>query len=152
MKLVNERMLVQDDMVVFLFSTVDGQNDRWGGAAERVLGMTLWSQVRVRSRWKKSWRWWGSLWDKEGIHTHGCVCVCVNESERSANRKLWWVAGCKDGGFQVLWINPQSNLWCSKEMEKRMEGRWNGWRETSVRVICDGRIAVVSWNRRFVRR
>lgn len=151
MKLVNERMLVKMTWSFFCsLRLMDKMTD------EVVQQSVFWGwHCDLRWEWEAGGRSAGDGEVRFGTRkefTHVRVCVCVNESERSANRKLWWVAGCKDGGFQVLWINPQSNLWCSKEMEKRMEGRWNGWRETSVRVICDGRIAVVSWNRRFVRR
>ena len=64
-------------------------------------------------------------------------CMCVNERQVNGTVKMQEVAKLED--FKYLGSTVQSNGECGREVKKRVQAGWNGWRRMSE-VICDRRV------------
>ncbi|MCJ8729260.1 hypothetical protein PDJAM_G00104010 [Pangasius djambal] len=66
--------------------------------------------------------------------------VCVNEREGSGPVRLEGEEVKKVQEFKYLGSTVQSNGECRKEVKKRVQAGWNGWRKVSG-VLCDRKIS-----------
>ncbi|KAK3560783.1 hypothetical protein QTP86_019476 [Hemibagrus guttatus] len=66
--------------------------------------------------------------------------MCVNERERSGTVRLQGEEVKKVQEFKYLGSTVQSNGECGKEVKKRVQAGWNGWRKVSG-VLCDRKIS-----------
>ncbi|MCJ8739626.1 hypothetical protein PDJAM_G00049200 [Pangasius djambal] len=67
-------------------------------------------------------------------------CMCVNEREGSGTVRLQGEEVKKVQEFKYLGSTVQSNGECGKEVKKRVQAGWNGWRKVSG-VLCDRKIS-----------
>ncbi|KAK3571170.1 hypothetical protein QTP86_003655 [Hemibagrus guttatus] len=67
--------------------------------------------------------------------------TCVNEREGSGTVRLQGEEVKKVLEFKYLGSTVQSNGECEKEVKKRVQAGWNGWRKVSG-VLCDRKISV----------
>ncbi|KAK3533937.1 hypothetical protein QTP70_034936 [Hemibagrus guttatus] len=66
--------------------------------------------------------------------------MCVNEREGSGTVRLQGEEVKKVQEFKYLESTVQSNGECGKEVKKRVQAGWNGWRKVSG-VLCDRKIS-----------
>ncbi|KAK3556835.1 hypothetical protein QTP70_022272, partial [Hemibagrus guttatus] len=66
--------------------------------------------------------------------------MCVNEREGSGTVRLQGEEVKKVQEFKYLGSTIQSNGECGKEVKKRVQAGWNGWRKVSG-VLCDRKIS-----------
>ncbi|KAK3556890.1 hypothetical protein QTP70_022395 [Hemibagrus guttatus] len=66
--------------------------------------------------------------------------MCVNEREGSGTVRLQGEEMKKVQEFKYLGSAVQSNGECGKEVKKRVQAGWNGWRKVSG-VLCDRKIS-----------
>ncbi|KAK3511370.1 hypothetical protein QTP70_005295 [Hemibagrus guttatus] len=66
--------------------------------------------------------------------------MCVNEMEGSGTVRLQGEEVKKVQEFKYLGSTVQSNGECGKEVKKRVQAGWNGWRKVSG-VLCDQKIS-----------
>ncbi|KAK3572272.1 hypothetical protein QTP86_029686 [Hemibagrus guttatus] len=66
--------------------------------------------------------------------------MCVNEREGSGTVRLQGEEVKKVQEFKYLGSTVQSNGECRKEVKKRVQAGWNGWRKVSG-VLCDKKIS-----------
>ncbi|KAK3524437.1 hypothetical protein QTP70_028665, partial [Hemibagrus guttatus] len=66
--------------------------------------------------------------------------MCVNEREGSGTVRLQGEEVKKVQEFKYLGSTVQSNGECGKEVKKRVQAGWNGWRKVSE-VLCDQKIS-----------
>ncbi|KAK3518785.1 hypothetical protein QTP70_012733 [Hemibagrus guttatus] len=66
--------------------------------------------------------------------------MCVNEREGSGTVRLQGERMKKVQEFKYLGSTVQSNGECGKEVKKRVQAGWNGWRKVSG-VLCDRKIS-----------
>uniref|UniRef100_A0A3B4CLA2 ribonuclease H n=1 Tax=Pygocentrus nattereri TaxID=42514 RepID=A0A3B4CLA2_PYGNA len=66
--------------------------------------------------------------------------MCVNEREAGGKVKMQGVEVVKVDDFKYLGSTIQSNGQCRKEVKKRVQAGWSGWRRVSG-LMCDRRIA-----------
>ncbi|KAK3560311.1 hypothetical protein QTP86_006300 [Hemibagrus guttatus] len=66
--------------------------------------------------------------------------MCVNEREGSGTVRLQGEEVKKVLEFKYLGSTVQSNGECGKEVKKRVQAGWNGWRKVSG-VLCDQKIS-----------
>ncbi|KAK3561573.1 hypothetical protein QTP86_010656 [Hemibagrus guttatus] len=66
--------------------------------------------------------------------------MCVNEREGSGTVRLQGEKVKKVQEFKYLGSTVQSNGECGKEVKKRVQAGWNGWRKVSG-VLCDQKIS-----------
>ncbi|KAK3569322.1 hypothetical protein QTP86_026824, partial [Hemibagrus guttatus] len=66
--------------------------------------------------------------------------MCVNEREGSGTVRLQGEEVKKVQEFKYLGSTVQSNGECAKEVKKRVQAGWNGWRKVSG-VVCDRKIS-----------
>ncbi|KAK3556675.1 hypothetical protein QTP70_012834 [Hemibagrus guttatus] len=66
--------------------------------------------------------------------------MCVNEREGSGTVRLQGEEVKKVQEFKYLGSTVQSNGECRKEVKKRVQAGWNGWRKVSG-VLCDQKIS-----------
>ncbi|KAK3558339.1 hypothetical protein QTP86_017255 [Hemibagrus guttatus] len=66
--------------------------------------------------------------------------MCVNEREGSGTVRLQGEEVKKVQEFKYLGSTAQSNGECGKEVKKRVQAGWNGWRKVSG-VLCDQKIS-----------
>ncbi|KAK3517158.1 hypothetical protein QTP86_019099, partial [Hemibagrus guttatus] len=66
--------------------------------------------------------------------------MCVNEREGSGTVRLQGEGVKKVQEFKYLGSTVQSNGECGKEVKKRVQAGWNGWRKVSG-VLCDQKIS-----------
>ncbi|KAK3505596.1 hypothetical protein QTP70_004946 [Hemibagrus guttatus] len=69
-----------------------------------------------------------------------CNKMCVNEREGSGTVRLQGEEVKKVQEFKYLGSTVQSNGECGKEVKKRVQAGWNGWRKVSG-VLCDQKIS-----------
>ncbi|KAK3569487.1 hypothetical protein QTP86_031419, partial [Hemibagrus guttatus] len=67
--------------------------------------------------------------------------MCVNEREGSGTVRLQGEEVKKVQEFKYLGSTVQSNGECGKEVKKRVQAGWNGWRKV-LGVLCDRKISV----------
>jgi len=65
--------------------------------------------------------------------------MCVNERQNNGALKLQGEEVNKVDVFKYLGSTVQSNGECGKEVKKRMQAAWNGWRKV-VSVLCDRKL------------
>ncbi|KAK3551343.1 hypothetical protein QTP70_015024, partial [Hemibagrus guttatus] len=71
--------------------------------------------------------------------------MCVNEREGSGTVRLQGEEVKKVQEFKYLGSTVQSNGECGKEVKKRVQAGWNGWRKVSG-VLCDRKISArIKW-------
>ncbi|MCJ8732893.1 hypothetical protein PDJAM_G00217090 [Pangasius djambal] len=66
--------------------------------------------------------------------------ICVNEREGSGTVRLQGEEVKKVQEFKYLGSTVQTNGECGKEVKKRVQAGWNGWRKVSG-VLCDRKIS-----------
>ncbi|KAK3530930.1 hypothetical protein QTP70_006515 [Hemibagrus guttatus] len=66
--------------------------------------------------------------------------MCVNEREGSGKVRLQGEEVKKVQEFKYLGSTVQSNGECGKEVKKRVQAGWNGWRKV-LGVVCDQKIS-----------
>ncbi|KAK3506639.1 hypothetical protein QTP70_011245 [Hemibagrus guttatus] len=66
--------------------------------------------------------------------------MCVNEREGSGTVRLQGEEVKKVQEFKYLGSTVQSNRECGKEVKKRVQAGWNGWRKVSG-VLCERKIS-----------
>ncbi|WP_139267332.1 reverse transcriptase domain-containing protein, partial [Escherichia coli] len=66
--------------------------------------------------------------------------MCVNERDSSRTVRLQGVEVKKVEDFKYLGSTVQSNGECGKEVKRRVQAGWNGWRKVSG-VMCDKRVS-----------
>ncbi|KAK3535793.1 hypothetical protein QTP70_021102, partial [Hemibagrus guttatus] len=66
--------------------------------------------------------------------------MCVNEREGSGTVRLQGEEVKKVQEFKYLGSTVQSNGECAKEVKKRVQAGWNGWRKVTG-VLCDRKIS-----------
>ncbi|KAM7405544.1 hypothetical protein PAMP_012803 [Pampus punctatissimus] len=66
--------------------------------------------------------------------------MCVNERDPSGSVRLQGEEIKKVEDFKYLGSTVQSNRECGKEVKKRVQAGWNGWRKVSS-VMCDRRVS-----------
>ena len=66
--------------------------------------------------------------------------MCVNERQVKGTVKMQGEEVSKVGDFKYLGSTVQSNGDCGREVKKRVQAGWNGWRRMSG-VICDRRVS-----------
>ena len=65
--------------------------------------------------------------------------MCVNERQVNVTVKMQGEEVVKVEDFKYLGSTVQSNGECGREVKKRVQTAWNGWRRMSG-VICDRRV------------
>ena len=66
--------------------------------------------------------------------------MCVNERDPSGRVRLQGEEIKKVEDFKYLGSTVQSNGECGKEVKKRVQAGWSGWRKVSG-VMCDRRVS-----------
>ena len=67
------------------------------------------------------------------------MCVCVNERQVNGTAKMEGEEVAKVEDFKYLGSTMQSNGECGREVKKRVQAGWNGWRRMSG-VTCYRRV------------
>ncbi|KAK3517044.1 hypothetical protein QTP70_033834, partial [Hemibagrus guttatus] len=81
---------------------------------------------------------WRFALERRGMKVSGSKTeyMCVNEREGSGTVRLQGEEVKKVQEFKYLGSTVQSNGECGKEVKKRVQAGWNGWRKVSG-VLCD---------------
>ena len=66
--------------------------------------------------------------------------MCVNETEGDGSVKMQGIDLVKVHEFKYLGSTLQSDGGCEREVKRRIQAGWNGWRKVSG-VLCDRRVA-----------
>ncbi|KAK3548186.1 hypothetical protein QTP70_005182 [Hemibagrus guttatus] len=85
---------------------------------------------------------WRFALERRGMKVSGSKTeyMCVNEREGSGTVRLQGEEVKKVQEFKYLGSIVQSNGECGKEVKKRVQAGWNGWRKVSG-VLCDQKIS-----------
>ncbi|KAK3518654.1 hypothetical protein QTP70_006960 [Hemibagrus guttatus] len=85
---------------------------------------------------------WRFALERRGMKVSGSKTeyMCVNEREGSGTVRLQGEEVKKVQEFKYLGSTVQSNGECGKEVKKRVQAGWNGWRKVSG-VLCDRKIS-----------
>ncbi|MCJ8731973.1 hypothetical protein PDJAM_G00205620 [Pangasius djambal] len=85
---------------------------------------------------------WGFALERRGMKVSRSKTeyMCVNEREESGTVSLQGEEVKKVQEFKYLGSTVQSNGECGKEVKKRVQAGWNGWRKVSG-VLCDRKIS-----------
>ncbi|KAK3540404.1 hypothetical protein QTP70_030633 [Hemibagrus guttatus] len=85
---------------------------------------------------------WRFALERRGMKVSGSKTeyMCVNEREGSGTVSLQGEEVKKVQEFKYLGSTVQSNGECGKEVKKRVQTGWNGWRKVSG-VLCDRKIS-----------
>ncbi|KAK3505849.1 hypothetical protein QTP70_019541, partial [Hemibagrus guttatus] len=85
---------------------------------------------------------WRFALERRGMKVSGSKTeyICVNEREGSGTVRLQGEEVKKVQEFKYLGSTVQSNGECGKEVKKRVQAGWNGWRKVSG-VLCDQKIS-----------
>ncbi|KAK3556228.1 hypothetical protein QTP70_006930 [Hemibagrus guttatus] len=85
---------------------------------------------------------WRFVLERRGMKVSGSKTeyMCVNEREGSGTVRLQGEEVKKVQEFKYLGSTVQSNGECGKEVKKRVQAGWNGWRKVSG-VLCDRKIS-----------
>ncbi|KAK3507571.1 hypothetical protein QTP70_028647 [Hemibagrus guttatus] len=85
---------------------------------------------------------WRFVLERRGMKVSGSKTeyMCVNEREGSGTVRLQGEEVKKVQEFKYLGSTVQSNGECGKEVKKRVQAGWNGWRKVSG-VLCDREIS-----------
>ncbi|KAK3566956.1 hypothetical protein QTP86_007012 [Hemibagrus guttatus] len=86
---------------------------------------------------------WRFALERRGMKVSGSKTeyTCVNEREGSGTVRLQGEEVKKVQEFKYLGSTVQSNGECGKEVKKRVQAGWNGWRKVSG-VLCERKISV----------
>ncbi|KAK3513892.1 hypothetical protein QTP70_032857 [Hemibagrus guttatus] len=86
---------------------------------------------------------WRFALERRGMKVSGSKTeyMCVNERERSGTVRLQGEEMKKVQEFKYLGSTVQSNGECGKEVKKRVQAGWNGWRKVWG-VLCERKISV----------
>ncbi|KAK3571220.1 hypothetical protein QTP86_005435 [Hemibagrus guttatus] len=86
---------------------------------------------------------WRFALERRGMKVSGSKTeyMCVNEREGSGTVRLQGEEVKKVQEFKYLGSTVQSNGECGKEVKKRVQAGWNGWRKVSG-VLCERKISV----------
>ncbi|KAK3568622.1 hypothetical protein QTP86_010800 [Hemibagrus guttatus] len=119
----------------FLFAIVMDQ------LSEEVRQESPWTMMFADDIVICSERWRFSL-ERRGMKVSGSKTeyMCVNEREGSGTVRLQGEEVKKVQEFKYLGSTVQSNGECGKEVKKRVQAGWNGWRKVSG-VLCDQKIS-----------
>ncbi|KAK3533083.1 hypothetical protein QTP70_006785 [Hemibagrus guttatus] len=129
----------------FLFAIVMGQ------LSEEVRQESPWTMMfaddivicsESREQVEESLERWRFALERRGMKvSHSKTeCMCVNEREGSGTVRLQGEEVKKVQEFKYLGSTVQSNGECGKEVKKRVQTGWNGWRKVSG-VLCDRKIS-----------
>ncbi|KAK3562738.1 hypothetical protein QTP86_006514 [Hemibagrus guttatus] len=85
---------------------------------------------------------WRFALERRGMKVSGSKTeyMCVNEREGSGTVRLQGEEVKKVQEFKYLGSTVQSNGECGKEVKKRVQAGWNGWRKV-LGVLCDRKIS-----------
>ncbi|KAK3526994.1 hypothetical protein QTP86_006135 [Hemibagrus guttatus] len=85
---------------------------------------------------------WRFALERRGMKVSGSKTeyMCVNEREGSGTVRLHGEEVKKVQEFKYLGSTVQSNGECGKEVKKRVQAGWNGWRKVSG-VLCERKIS-----------
>ncbi|KAK3558090.1 hypothetical protein QTP86_009450 [Hemibagrus guttatus] len=85
---------------------------------------------------------WRFALERRGMKVSGSKTeyMCVNEREGSGTVRLQGEEVKKVQEFKYLGSTVQGNGECGKEVKKRVQAGWNGWRKVSG-VLCDRKIS-----------
>ncbi|KAK3570995.1 hypothetical protein QTP86_033398, partial [Hemibagrus guttatus] len=85
---------------------------------------------------------WRFALERRGMKVSGSKTeyMCVNEREGSGTVRLQGEEVKKVQEFKYLGSTVQSNGECGKEVKKRVQAGWNGWRKVSG-VLCERKIS-----------
>ena len=84
----------------------------------------------------ESWRY---ALERRGMKVNRTEYMCVNERQVKGTMKMQGEEVAKVEDFKYLGSTVQSNGECGREVKKRVQAGWNGWRRMSG-VICDRRV------------
>ncbi len=86
--------------------------------------------------------WWRFALERRGMKVSRSKTeyMCVNERDPSGRVRLQGEEIKKVEDFKYLGSTVQSNGECGKEVKKRVQAGWNGWRKVSG-VMCDRRVS-----------
>ena len=86
----------------------------------------------------ESWRY---ALERRGINVNRrkTEYICVNERQDNGSSTVKMQEVAKVENFKYLGSTVQSNGECGREVKKRVQAGWNGWRRMSG-VICDRRV------------
>ena len=95
------------------------------------------SKERVEEK-LESWRY---ALERRGtkVNRRKTEYMCVNERQVNGTVKMQGEEVAKVEDFKYLGSTVQSNGGCGREVKKRVQAGWNGWRRMSG-VICDRRV------------
>ena len=77
--------------------------------------------------------------ERRGMKVSKTEYMCVNEKDPGGTVKLQGAEIKKVEDFKYLGSTVQSNGECGKEVKKRVQAGWTGWRKVSG-VLCDRRV------------
>ena len=99
------------------------------------------SKERVEEK-LESWRY---ALERRGmkVNRRKTEYMCVNEKQVKGTVKMQGEEVAKVVDFKYLGSTVQSNGVCGREVKKRVQAGWNGWRRMSG-VICDRRVPAKS--------
>ena len=86
----------------------------------------------------ESWRY--ALERRGRVNRRKTEYMCVNERQVKGTVKMRGEEVAKVEDFKYLGSTVQSNGECGREVKKRVQAGWNGWRRMSG-VICDRRVS-----------
>ncbi|KAK3568074.1 hypothetical protein QTP86_029710 [Hemibagrus guttatus] len=129
----------------FLFAIVMGQ------LSEEVRQESPWTMMfadgivicsESREQVEENLERWRFALERRGMKVSGSKTeyMCVNEREGSGTVRLQGEEVKKVQEFKYLGSTVQSNGECGKEVKKRVQAGWNGWRKVSG-VLCDRKIS-----------
>ncbi|KAK3506978.1 hypothetical protein QTP70_033857, partial [Hemibagrus guttatus] len=95
-----------------------------------------------REQVEESLERWRFALERRGMKVSGSKTeyMCVNERDGSGTVRLQGEEVKKVQEFKYLGSTVQSNGECGKELKKRVQAGWNGWRKVSG-VLCDRKIS-----------
>ncbi|KAK3543423.1 hypothetical protein QTP70_020909 [Hemibagrus guttatus] len=95
-----------------------------------------------REQVEENLEWWRFVLERRGMKVSRSKTeyMCVNEREGSGTVRLQGEEVKKVQEFKFLGSTVQSNGECGKEVKKRVQAGWNGWRKVWG-VLCDRKIS-----------
>ncbi|KAK3557745.1 hypothetical protein QTP86_000302 [Hemibagrus guttatus] len=113
-----------------------------GSALSPFLFAIVMDQFESREQVEESLEKWRCALERRGMKVSHSKTeyMCVNEREGSGTVRLQGEEVKKVQEFKYLGPTVQSNGECWKEVKKRVQAGWNGWRKVSG-VLCDRKIS-----------
>ncbi|KAK3516006.1 hypothetical protein QTP70_000892, partial [Hemibagrus guttatus] len=129
----------------FLFAIVMDQ------LSEEVRQESPWTMIfaddivifsEIREQVEENLERWRFVLERRGmtVSSSRTDYMCVNEREGSGTVRLQGEEVKKVQEFKYLGSTVQSNGECGKEVKKRVQAGWNGWRKVTG-VLCDRKIS-----------